>query len=58
LLAEHRLERVLPFVDSLLYLDDASGPVRVGDPREVLPEVELGPPLVQLGKRSAGNRCP
>ncbi len=51
ILAEHRLERVLPFVDSLLYLDDASGPARVGDPREVLPEVELGPPLVQLAKR-------
>ena len=58
LLAEHRLERVLPFVDSLLYLDDACGPVRVGDPREVLPEVELGPPLVQLGKRLGWQPLP
>ena len=58
LLAEHRLERVLPFVDSLLYLDDASGPARVGDPREVLPEVELGPPLVQLGKRFGWKPLP
>ncbi len=58
LLAEHRLERVLPFVDSLLYLDDASGPVRVGDPRDVLPEVELGPPLVQLGKRLGWQPLP
>ena len=58
LLAEHRLERVLPFVDSLLYLDDASGPVRIGDPRDVLPEVELGPPLVQLGKRLGWRPLP
>ena len=50
LLAEHRLERVLHFVDSLLYLSDSDEPTLVGDPREVLLDIPLGPPLVQLGK--------
>jgi len=50
LLAEHRLERVLPFVDSLLYLPEEGGASISGDPRAVLKEIDLGPPLVQLGK--------
>jgi energy-coupling factor transporter ATP-binding protein EcfA2 len=50
LLAEHRLERVLPFVDRLVYLPgDGSGPL-AGSPREVLPQLELVPPLIALGK--------
>ncbi len=50
LLAEHRLERVLPFVDRIIYLPDDGGPVLLDEPREVLDQIELGPPLVQLGK--------
>jgi energy-coupling factor transport system ATP-binding protein len=48
-LAEHRMERVLPYIDTLLYLPE-QGDVLVGDPRYVLGEIRLGPPLVQLGK--------
>jgi energy-coupling factor transporter ATP-binding protein EcfA2 len=50
LLAEHRLERVLPFVDRLIYLDSEPGRMLVGDPRQVLAEVDLVSPVVALGK--------
>ena len=50
LLVEHRLERVLPYVDQILYLPDAGAPPILGDPRDVLAEVDLVPPLVGLGK--------
>jgi len=50
LVAEHRLERVLPFVDRILYLPDDGGPILIDDPRTVLNQIELGPPLVNLGK--------
>jgi energy-coupling factor transport system ATP-binding protein len=50
LLAEHRLERVLPCVDQLVYLPgDGSGPL-VGPSRQILPQLELVPPLIALGK--------
>lgn len=48
-LAEHRLERVLPFADRLIYLRGLEAPV-VGYPEEVLPYLELTPPVVTLGK--------
>ena len=50
LLAEHRLERVLPHVDRVIYLPDDGSPVLCDDPRQVLGQVDLGSPLVNLGK--------
>jgi energy-coupling factor transporter ATP-binding protein EcfA2 len=49
-LAEHRLERVLPFVDHLVVLAESGSVAASGPPREVLHEIELTPPLVTLGK--------
>ncbi len=49
LLAEHRLERVLPFVDRLIYLAP-DGTVLVDDARAVLRQLPWGPPLITLGK--------
>lgn len=52
ILAEHRLERVLPFVDSIIYLP-ATGdgrPLLFDDTRTVMSSVELAPPLVTVGK--------
>jgi energy-coupling factor transporter ATP-binding protein EcfA2 len=50
-LAEHRMERVLPFVDSMIYLPAADDSQTIVDePRTVLRAIALGPPLVQLGK--------
>ncbi|MCS7179079.1 MAG: ATP-binding cassette domain-containing protein [Anaerolineae bacterium] len=52
LLAEHRLERVLPYVDRLVYLPGPNGraPMFSGPPREVLPHIDLTPPLITVGK--------
>jgi len=50
ILAEHRLERVLPYVDSIIYLPDDGSPVIFDDARSVMRQVELAPPLVTVGK--------
>jgi len=49
-LAEHRLERVLPFVDTIVHLSAGGATVMTGSPDEVLAETSLVPPLVQLAK--------
>lgn len=49
-LVEHRLERVLPYVDSVLYLPDHGEPALFDDVRSVMGRVELAPPLVRLGR--------
>jgi energy-coupling factor transporter ATP-binding protein EcfA2 len=54
-LAEQRLERVLPHADRLVYLSvgpSSGGDSRVlsGPPRQVLRQIDLTPPLVTLGK--------
>jgi energy-coupling factor transport system ATP-binding protein len=49
ILSEHRLERVVQHVDRMLYLG-SDGPPLIGPPREVLAEIPLAPPLVQVGK--------
>lgn len=50
MLAEHRLERVLPFVDRLLYLEAGGATLHSGEPRALLPQIDLVPPLVQVAK--------
>ena len=50
ILAEHRLERVLPYVDSIIYLPDDGSPIIFDDARSVMQQVELAPPLVTVGK--------
>ena len=49
-LAEHRLERVLPFTDHLVSLSATGSLGASGEPRRVLRELELVPPLVTLGR--------
>jgi energy-coupling factor transport system ATP-binding protein len=49
-LAEHRLERVLPFADHLVCLSEAGSIVAAGPPRQVLHHLDLVPPLVTLGR--------
>jgi len=56
-LAEHRLERLLPFVDSMVYLRGGA-PALAGSPDDVLPHVDLTPPLVVLGKRLGWSPLP
>ncbi len=47
-LAEHRLERVVPFADTVALLQD--GRLRVGEPAEVLADSPVVPPIVELGR--------
>jgi energy-coupling factor transporter ATP-binding protein EcfA2 len=49
-LSEHRLERVVQYVDQLLYMPGGGQPPLIGPPGEVLTQVELCPPLVTLAK--------
>ncbi len=50
ILSEHRLERVVQYADRVLYLPGQGSPPILGDPEEVLAQVDLTPPLVTLGK--------
>lgn len=50
ILAEHRLERVLPYVGQIIYLSDEYPGGLIDSPRAVLSKVELNPPLISLGK--------
>jgi energy-coupling factor transport system ATP-binding protein len=58
ILAEHRLERVLPFTDQLLYLPGEGASPILGDPRTVLPMMEQVPPLARLAKKLAWSPLP
>ena len=48
-LAEHRLERVIPFADQLVHVV-GDGSIRQGDPRSVLGDLPVAPPIVELGR--------
>ena len=49
ILAEHRLERVLPFVDTVVYLPRDGAP-QVGPPATIMATADLAPPLVQVAR--------
>ncbi len=49
-LAEHRLERVLPYTGQIIYLSNEFPGALTGEPREVLGKIPLNPPMITLGK--------
>jgi energy-coupling factor transport system ATP-binding protein len=49
LMAEHRLERVVPFADRMVLLT-GDGSVRAGTPADVLADSPVVPPIVELGR--------
>ncbi|OGO32352.1 MAG: hypothetical protein A2136_07160 [Chloroflexi bacterium RBG_16_54_11] len=57
-LAEHRLERVLPYTGQILYLSDEFPGGLVGVPRQVLAKVALCPPVITLGKTLGWDPLP
>ncbi|WP_028659006.1 ABC transporter ATP-binding protein [Nocardioides insulae] len=57
LLAEHRLERVVPFADRMVLLD-RSGGVQVGEPADLLAVSPVVPPIVELGRRLGWSPLP
>lgn len=61
LLAEHRLERVIPFADRMALLggDPARpGTLQVGETAEILLEAPIAPPLVELGRLAGWRPLP
>ena len=56
-LAEHRLERVVPFADTLVVLDGRGG-LRSGAPAELLADSPVAPPLVELGRAAGWQPLP
>lgn len=57
LLAEHRLERVVPFADRMCLLE-GEGRVRVGAPAELLATSPVVPPIVDLGRAAGWSPLP
>jgi energy-coupling factor transport system ATP-binding protein len=57
-LSEHRLERVAQYADQICYLPGAGRPPILGDPRTILPQVDLVPPLVELGRQLGWQPLP
>jgi energy-coupling factor transporter ATP-binding protein EcfA2 len=50
ILSEHRLERVVQYVDRILYFPGEGQAPLLDEPRAVLRQVEMAPPLVTLAK--------
>jgi len=49
-MAEHRLERVVPFADRIILVPGAGAPLVVGPPEIVMQTSPVAPPLVELGR--------
>jgi energy-coupling factor transport system ATP-binding protein len=58
LLAEHRLERVLPFADSVVLVPGDGSPLVVGPAVEVMADSPVAPPLVDLGRLAGWDPLP
>lgn len=56
-LAEHRLERVLPYTDLVLHLP-GDGTVVCGEPGDVLAGTSVAPPLLRLSERMGWDPAP
>ncbi len=58
LLSEHRLERVVHYVDFILYWPGDSQPPLFGAPEDILKRTPLTPPLITLGKALGWDPLP
>jgi energy-coupling factor transporter ATP-binding protein EcfA2 len=56
-LAEHRLERVVPYADRVIYLT-GEGTVEEGAPADILGRAQVRPPIVELGKLAGWKPLP
>jgi len=57
LVAEHRMERVVPFADRMLYVP-GGGSVVDGLPADVLRDTPVAPPIVELGRLAGWRPLP
>lgn len=58
ILSEHRLERVAQYVDRILYLPALGAAPIIDEPRAVLAQLPLVPPLVELGRELGWQPLP
>ena len=58
LLAEHRLERVVPFADRIVHLPGGGAAIEVGSPAEVMATSPIAPPIVELGRLAGWSPLP
>lgn len=54
--AEHRMERVIPFADRLVLVEGAR--VRAGEPAELLRTSSVAPPVIELGRLAGWDPLP
>jgi energy-coupling factor transport system ATP-binding protein len=57
-LAEHRLERVVHFVDRIVHVPGGALPVEHGAPADVLATTPIAPPVVELGRAAGWSPLP
>src|SRR3546814_18001128 len=58
IVAEHRLERVVPHVDRIIHVPDLGGPVEIGEPAEIMARTPIAPPVVDLGRVAGWSPLP
>jgi energy-coupling factor transport system ATP-binding protein len=58
LLAEHRLERVLPFADAMVLVPGRGSDLVVGPVADVMVDSPVAPPLVELGRLAGWRPLP
>lgn len=58
ILSEHRLERVVQYVDRVLYLPALGAPPVLDEPRPVMAQLPLVPPLIELGRELGWEPLP
>jgi len=57
-LAEHRLERVVPFADRIVHLPGDGAAIEVGTPAEIMASSPIAPPIVELGRLAGWTPLP
>lgn len=57
IMAEHRIERVLQYADTLIHVD-RDGLVRVGEPATIMATSTVAPPVVELGRDQGWSPLP
>ena len=57
-IAEHRLERVVPFADRIVLVPGGGAPLIVGPPGEIMASSPVAPPVVELGRLAGWSPLP
>jgi energy-coupling factor transport system ATP-binding protein len=57
IIAEHKLERVLQFIDRVIYVQDQNT-VSIGSPEAILKDSAIAPPIIQLSRALNSSEVP